>query len=339
MYCLQFLASEGIDMRKKREIFSVKEILLAKSREAALSAIQIYNNPLIKFKTETFIVLMIIAWTYLLHAFYKSKKIDYRYVDKGKSTERRKVYLKVEGRYKLWELATCLEQRESPVSLACKQNLQFLIGLRNRIEHQMVPIIEDIISARLHACGLNYNKYIVSLFNPRYAIDKDLMFSLQFHKISENQQKLTDKYTLPTVIKQYIQDFDNSLSQDEYESEEFAVRYFFVRKTNNHKGTADQVVEFIPADSELSKGINKQYVVIKETEKKKFLPGQIVQMMQDKGFKKFKMHHFIDFWHMRDAKNSKYHYGEKIAKTTWYWYENWVKEVEDYCLKHATDFK
>ena len=44
--------------------------LLLKSREAALNAVQSFNNPLTTFKAETFIVLMTIAWMYLLHAHY-----------------------------------------------------------------------------------------------------------------------------------------------------------------------------------------------------------------------------------------------------------------------------
>ena len=65
----------------KRKIFSEKNDLINKSREAMLSAVQIYNNPLISFKTESFIVLSQIAWTYLLHAYYRSKKIEYRYFE------------------------------------------------------------------------------------------------------------------------------------------------------------------------------------------------------------------------------------------------------------------
>lgn len=45
--------------------------LIYKSKEAMLSAVQIYNNPLIKFKSEIFIVIAIISWTYLMHAYYK----------------------------------------------------------------------------------------------------------------------------------------------------------------------------------------------------------------------------------------------------------------------------
>jgi hypothetical protein len=55
-----------------RRIGSIKAELIAKSREAALSAIRVFNDPMTKFKSESFIVLMIIAWTYLLHAYYRS---------------------------------------------------------------------------------------------------------------------------------------------------------------------------------------------------------------------------------------------------------------------------
>ena len=62
---------------------SVKSELLRKSREAALNAVQTFNNPLTTFKTETFIVLMVIAWTYLLHAYYRHKGVEYRYYEKA----------------------------------------------------------------------------------------------------------------------------------------------------------------------------------------------------------------------------------------------------------------
>ena len=58
---------------------SLKLELLKKSREAALAAVQIFNNPNITFKSESYIVLMNIAWTYLLHAYYREKKVEYRY--------------------------------------------------------------------------------------------------------------------------------------------------------------------------------------------------------------------------------------------------------------------
>lgn len=75
-------------MRKRfRHVGSIKNELLRKSREAALAAVQIFNNPNITFKSESYVVLMIIAWTYLLHAYFRHQKIDYRYY-KQKGTRR-----------------------------------------------------------------------------------------------------------------------------------------------------------------------------------------------------------------------------------------------------------
>ena len=45
-------------MGRIRRVGSVKQELLQKSKEAALSAVQIFNNPNISFKAETYIVLL-----------------------------------------------------------------------------------------------------------------------------------------------------------------------------------------------------------------------------------------------------------------------------------------
>jgi len=71
-----------------------------------LAAVQIFNNPNIQFKSESFIVLAIISWTYLLHAHFKGIGVEYRYhtqLAKRKRFEKTKY-----GAYKHWELAKCL---------------------------------------------------------------------------------------------------------------------------------------------------------------------------------------------------------------------------------------
>lgn len=58
---------------------SIATRLINQSQDAALTGVQVSNNPRIKFKSETFIVLMNIAWTYLLHAHYRRERVEYRY--------------------------------------------------------------------------------------------------------------------------------------------------------------------------------------------------------------------------------------------------------------------
>ncbi len=96
-----------------RRLFSEKVNLILKSREAALSAIQIYNNPLTTFKMESFIVLFIISWTYLLHAYYRSKGIDYRYYTISK--KRKKFSRNPDGSIKHWDITECISKSECPI--------------------------------------------------------------------------------------------------------------------------------------------------------------------------------------------------------------------------------
>ena len=64
--------------KRARRLKSVATELVKKAREAMLTSVQVFNNPQIEFKSELFIVTNIIAWTYLLHAHYRKKKIEYR---------------------------------------------------------------------------------------------------------------------------------------------------------------------------------------------------------------------------------------------------------------------
>src|SRR6185312_1412474 len=165
-------------MSRVRKIWSIKTELLTKSREAMLCAVQVFNNPNIAFKSESYIVLSNIAWTYLLHSYYREKKIDYRYF--AKKAKRKKYDKTKRGAYKYWELERCLNDDKCPIDSVPKANLRFLIGLRHEIEHQMTTRIDDYLSARFQACCLNYNHYIKKLFGKEYGIDKHLSFSLQF---------------------------------------------------------------------------------------------------------------------------------------------------------------
>ncbi len=310
-----------------RKIYSIKNELIEKSREAILAAVEIYNNPNIKFKSENFVMLVIVAWTYLMHAYYRTNKIDYRYYTLKGS---RKSYDKTKyGAYKRWELERCINCDECPLDAPVKENLRFLIGLRHEVEHQMTSKIDDIVSAKFQACCLNYNTSISQLFGNQFNISQYLSISLQFSSISEPQMKLlTDAKDLPSNIASYIEKFDNGLSNEIYEDSRYSYRVLFVPKSVNRKGQADKVVEFISPDSQASKDINM--VLIKEREKKKLLPKEIVSIMKQEGYSRFNLYHFAQCWKSKNAKKDNT-YGAQVANDKWYWYENFVPIVREYC--------
>lgn len=323
--------------KRIRRVGSIKGELLKKSREAALAAVQIFNNPNITFKSESYVVLMIIAWTYLLHAYFRGHKVEYRYWhQKG---QRREFDRTKNGAYKYWELERCLNDESSPLDRDTSNNLRFLIGLRHEIEHQMTTRIDDVLSARFQACALNYNEYIKKLFGASNGIENHLSFSLQFSTISTEQKELLeDQPGLPPNIEGYIRSFDESLSDEEFSNAHYAYRILFVPKTANRKGQADRVIEFVRSDSQLAETVNKEYAVIKETERSKYLPSQVVGLMRAEGYPKFSIHHHTELWQALDAKNPAKGYGTLVAGKYWHWYERWVDEVRKHCLENRSRY-
>jgi hypothetical protein len=322
---------------RQRRIFSFKLELINKSKEAALTAIKVFNDPLIKFKSETFIVLMIIAWTYLLHAFYRSKGIEYRYYEVKK--ERRRFDRTKYGAFKYWELERCLNDNKCPIDNDAKNNLRFLIGLRHEIEHQMTIYLDNYLSGRYQACVMNYNFYLKKLFENKHALDSYLTYSLQFLKVTEEQIiGVEAEANIPERLRAYIANFDQQLTQEEFDNPKFSYRLIFVRKLVNRPGQADRVVEFVPPDSDLESEIH-HLVIKREVEKKKYLAKHVVNEVQEAGFKKFRVNpEHVEMWKSQDAKNPAKGYGVEIHGI-WYCYENWVKRCIELCEKLGDKYR
>lgn len=71
---------------------------------------------------------------------------------------------------------------------------------------------------------------------------------------------------------------------------------------------------------------------MKSVEKKKYIPSEIVNLMKNEGFSKFSMYYHTQLWKSRDGRKTKYNFGGGVSRQ-WYWYENWVNEVRDHCIK------
>lgn len=316
----------------RRRIKSVKFELIKKSREAMLSAVQIYNNPQVTFKSETYITLSVIAWTYLMHAYYRDIGVDYRYY---KYEGRRKRYSRTKkGAYKHWELERCLDEKECPLDSDTKNNLKFLIGIRHEIEHQMTNHIDEFLSAKLQACAINYDFYLCKLFGKKYNISNELSLAIQFSPLSPEQRDLMQSNEhITSNIRNYVVDFENVLSDDEITNSRYAYRVLFVPINAKRKGQADHVIEFIDSKSPIAEGVEKQYAMIRETEKRKYRPSEIVAIMNEKGYVYFSINTHINLWKSKNAKDPALGYGVEVSKQ-WYWYDKWLYEVEEYCKEH-----
>ncbi|WP_423605676.1 DUF3644 domain-containing protein [Sphingomonas sp. MS122] len=76
--------------------------LLIKAREAMIAAVHTFNSASLQFRAEIFIVTAVIAWTYLMHAYYRREGVDYRYRRAGV------IQTTPSGAEKYWELGQCV---------------------------------------------------------------------------------------------------------------------------------------------------------------------------------------------------------------------------------------
>ena len=144
----------------------------------------------------------------------------------------------------------------------------------------------------------------------------------------------------PSNVAKYLQDFGAEPSDAEMNTPHFRRRFLFVTVVTNKKAQADEMIQFVPFDSELGASINETYqqIMLKEVERPKYIPSQVVQLMRHEGYTGFNMYHHTLLWQSMDAKNAGKGYGVMIANT-WFWYERWVEEVKKHCSENEDKYK
>jgi hypothetical protein len=307
--------------------------LLIKAREAMIAAVHIFNSAGLTFRAELFIVTAIIAWTYLMHAWFKRQSIEYRYRATNGAVEKTAT-----GADKYWELGKCIRHQPAPLPKGIIHNLEFILELRHEIEHRSTSRIDDAVSAKLQACCINFNNMIKSLFGAQYGLEKRLPIALQFVTFASDQRAVLRRASsLPAHIETMMDTFHGRLTPEEQGDPQFAYRIAFVQKVVSKASSADVAVEFVKPGTEEAEEINR--VLLKEVEKPKYRASQIVTKMREEGYARFNLTHHADLWRSQDAKNPGKGYGVTILGNQWCWYDNWLVRVRAHCQEHADKYK
>lgn len=219
--------------------------ILEASIDSALLAVEIYNKPRTAFRSESYITLMIIAWTRLFHAYFNKTIGDkYYYKEKGK-------YKIIDDDKKSWELGTCIA-KYNKLSDPVKRNLEFFIKLRNKVEHRHIEKreVDVLIFGECQSLLFNYETLLISFFGKQYAINEALVYSLQFSHLRTDHQITANKAALSkdlTDLVTYIETYRSSLSDPVFNSQEYSIKLIQIPKISNTKKT-DAAIEFVRWD-------------------------------------------------------------------------------------------
>ncbi len=303
--------------------------LLIKAREAMIAAVQTFNSAGLTFRAELFIVTAIIAWTYLLHAWFKREGIDYRYT--GQKTK--------EGADRFWDLTHCLKQGKCPAKGGVSKNLEFLLEIRHEIEHRSTSRIDDALGAKLQSCALNFNDLMKSEFGAQYGLERRLPIALQFVSFGAEQRSALKKAAgLPKNLEAAIDAFEHGLTEEQIKDPAYRMTYGFVPIAAKRPGAADLAVQIVPPGSPEADEIEK--VIFKEVHKHRFTPSKVVAKVQAAGFPKFMLKDHTELWKAKDAKVEAKGFGcPGDYKDSWVWFDRWVEEVVRFCEAEGDRFR
>lgn len=262
---------------------------LIRARESMILAVQIFNSPSMKFKTEVFAVLVNIAWTYLLHEHYEKKGVP---------------IMQDDGRSLL--LSKMLKRQDCPLSKSIIDNLNSIKTIRDSVEHTLFRKGDLKWLSIFQACCLNFEKTIVTLFGEETTLKNDLSFSLQFSKLDFDQITELQKYDLPANIDALDAQLATSISEESLTSLEYKFRvvYTFENSTKSKSHIKFVLPEDVDADE-------IKNVLVKHENSDKLYPykaKQVMKLVQQKSSRRFSSHNHTQAWKkfkIRPATNAK----------------------------------
>lgn len=239
--------------------------LLAKSRESALAAVRVYNDPMSGYRSEVFIVLMIIAWNSLFQAILEKSQTDYYERDQDGCQ------ILIDDRPKVLDtvklIGMVLTGREYR---AVRKNLEFFMKLRNLIAHRYLPALDIEIAGEAQAMLLNYEELLVLKFGDEAAIGDRLTVPLQLSEFRHDHATLTSlkkaQSRLPTDVTSYLANQRIGIEDEILKDRRYCFNIFLVPITANRESSADAIVQFISPDRvtpELEAILTNTAVVIK----------------------------------------------------------------------------
>ncbi|GAA3077692.1 hypothetical protein JOF29_005163 [Kribbella aluminosa] len=216
---------------------------LQASKTEATLAVDLYNRSGTERQLEAFIVHMTMAWLKLLQA-----KIERDGEDLYIRNQRGQRQRSADGDWIHKPLAMLLADEFSDNDPR-RVNLEFFVGLRNRIEHRYERDIAALVAGRTQAFLLNYEHTLVENFGVEQSLSENLRFPLFLSSITDDAAEALKvlRKRVPKGVLEWVQDFDASLEPSLNDDQRFDFRIYLVPHTGP-KTEADAAMTFVRMD-------------------------------------------------------------------------------------------
>ena len=220
---------------------------LIRSREAMMMAVNVFNSPSLRFRTEQFAVLANIAWTYLLHEHHDVQLKENILKKNGETV----------SLHELIKRPTC------PISKNMKRNLDAVKEIRDAVEHRLFGRSDESWLGIFQACCVNYENTICDLFGTELSLQANLGFALQFSRLSLEQISDTQEFAIPANIQALDARLNSASEKDADQSAEYKFQVVYTLDSSSRSGAN---IRFISPDSEEGEAIHNVLVKAKSTD-------------------------------------------------------------------------
>lgn len=301
------------DCRVTRDAARAKRFrhYLVAAKEEALLACELYNARRRPRNLEAFLVHMRIAWTNLLQALCERDAVDYRYrTSNGR-------FVRVEGEKKSWELQRLVEYRFPKPNDPVRRNIEFFIGLRNRIEHRLSEkqqkALLEVVSGKCQAYLRNFEDVLTRDFTSTQSLSDQLHLPLFLSKLNDDALKSVKdiRAAVPKGIISYIDDYDRSVGENVSSDHAYEFRILLIPQTAS-KSAADMAIEFVNLDNlddAKRSALNNAMVIVRDrhvpvANADRMKPGEVVARVKQ-SVPNFSMEAHRLAWHYFNVRPTK----------------------------------
>lgn len=223
---------------------------LRAAREEALLACDLYNDRRER-NLDAFLAHMMRAWTHLLRAI--------------SNKERRRT--QTHG----WTLAQHLQAYVEDAADPLRANLEFFLGLHARIEHRFnrrrLQFVESIVSGKINALLLNFEKTLVAEFGARWSLADALRFPIFLSSLThESPELLEEAYErVPASVLRFVETFEQRLDHAVRVSETYDFRiYLMPKSTPTERDLPIEFVDLSKLSAEEAQAVENARVIIRD---------------------------------------------------------------------------
>lgn len=210
---------------------------LRAAREEALFACDLFNDRRER-NLDGFLAHMLQAWSHLLHAI-EAKEHGAEYFTGSADPMR--------------------------------ANLDFFRGLHARIEHRFsrkrLQFVETLVSGKIHALLLNFEKTLVAEFGERQSLSTALRFPIFLASLTHDSRRLLEEAyeRTPASVLRYVESYEGRLDASVRVSESYDFRIYLMPKASPTE--RDLPVEFVDLSklsAEEAQAVENARVIIRD---------------------------------------------------------------------------